>query len=448
MATTKLTRTLSASNLDKWTFSTWVKKSGVTGYQQLIAAESGSAYTIIKFETGGEISFENYDSGGGAAGVLKTNRLFRDPAAWYHIVAVWDSDNGTPGDRMKIYVNGVEETSFSNDSNPDSDEDSTINSAVVHWIGARDTSDYLNGVLAHTHFCDGQAYAASDFGSTDATSGMWIPNTGPSVTYGTNGFFLKYASGALGTDSSGESNDFVVSGTMTNTKDNAQNNFCTLNSLFSSTSRVEGTYTNANATYVTTASNYKPTSATIGLTAGLWYFEAKQTQKAGTQEIVLGITGDQATMDYSSNYQLGWSAMQHGMYMGDGKSYTNNTGTAYGSASAQDDILGCYIDLTANKLYFAINGTVQNSGTGITITAASAQNSNMWVPAISGWSGDQQTIEFNFGNGYFGTTAVTSGVADAGGEGTFEYDPSAGTFDSASKDFRAICTNNLGTYGG
>ncbi len=153
MATTQLTRTLAASDLDKWTFSTWVKKSGVTGYQHLIAAVNGSAYTVIKFETGGQLSFENYDSGGSNAGQLKTDRLFRDPTAWYHIVAVWDSDNGSAGDRMKIYVNGVEETSFAADVNPASDQDSTINSAVVHYIGARDGSDYLNGVLAHTHFC-------------------------------------------------------------------------------------------------------------------------------------------------------------------------------------------------------------------------------------------------------------------------------------------------------
>jgi hypothetical protein len=229
MATTQLTRTLAASDLDKWTFSTWVKKSGVTGYQQLISAVNGSAYTLLKFETGGQMSFENYDSGGSGAGILKTNRLFRDPGAWYHIVAVWDSDNGSAGDRMRLYVNGVEETSFATDSNPASDQDSTINSAVVHYIGARDGSDYLNGVLAHTHFCDGQAYAATDFGETDSTSGIWVPKTGPSVTYGTNGFFLKYASGAHGTDSSGESNDFVVSGTATNTKDTPDNNFCTMN---------------------------------------------------------------------------------------------------------------------------------------------------------------------------------------------------------------------------
>ena len=89
-----------------------------------------------------------------------------------------------------------------------------------------------------------------------------------------------------------------------------------------------------------------------------------------------------------------------------------------------------------------------NSGTGITITAASTTSSQMWVPATSYDSASVGTFEANFGNGYFGTTAVTSGVADAGGEGTFEYDPSAGTFDGSSKDFRAICTNNLATYGG
>ena len=65
--------------------------------------------------------------------------------------------------------------------------------------------------LTHVHFTDGYAYAPTVFGETDSTSGIWKPKTSPTVTYGNNGFFLKFEnSGALGTDSSGNSNTFTV----------------------------------------------------------------------------------------------------------------------------------------------------------------------------------------------------------------------------------------------
>ena len=114
-----------------------------------------------------------------------------------------------------------------------------------------------------------------------------------------------------------------------------------------------------------------------------------------------------------------------------------------------NDIIQCYIDLDNNKIYFAVNDTL-GSSTGYDITAAASTLTQYYMPAVSYWSGTSGVLPHNFGNGYFGTTAVTSAVADAGGEGAFEYDPSRGgaaVFDGSAKDFRAICTKNLATYG-
>jgi hypothetical protein len=441
MATTQLTRTLSASDLDKWTFSTWVKKSGVTGYQHLIAAVNGSAYTVLKFETGGQISFENYDSGGSNAGQLKTSAVFRDPTAWYHVVAVWDSDNGSAGDRMRLYVNGVEETSFATDSNPASDEDSTINSAVVHYIGARDGSDYLNGVLAHTHFCDGQAYAATDFGETDSTSGIWVPKTGPSVTYGTNGFFLKYASGAEGTDSSGESNDFVVSGTMTQTKDTPDNNFATWSPLiYGASSLTIGNGNNAITAVADTS--YHSIYGTMAVNTGKWYWEIKAVNVGSAsgrmswgigdvdnlQNANPGEVGDKSnawTWDNSGGYKTGGSG---GQESGDYLSYTTG------------DIIAFALDCDNSKLYLAKNNTWQKSGdptSGATGTGAISITADITYIPGGNMRYTTNQAAMNFGNGYFGTTAVTSAEADGNGEGQFEYAPPTGYF--------AMCTNNFGS---
>ena len=167
---------------------------------------------------------------------------------------------------------------------------------------------------------------------------------------------------------------------------------------------------------------------------------------AGTRNDVIGIAAapPTSTIDF-----VGKTSETYSYNGDDGDIWTNETGTTYGDTFTTGDIIGVYVDLTANKLYFAKNGTVQNSGTGFSLTAEASTATGLYFPAISDYHSSQTgTYSLNFGNGYFGTTAVTSAVADEGGIGAFEYDPSAGTFDSASKDFRAICTKNIKAYGG
>ena len=127
-----------------------------------------------------------------------------------------------------------------------------------------------------------------------------------------------------------------------------------------------------------------------------------------------------------------------------GKIIARGTEVTYGNATAVNDIIGVYIDLDNNKLYFAENGTIMNSGTGQTIAAASATKHGYYFVLGGDYSSGTVGIhEFNFGNPIFTGTDKT----DANGYGSFEYDPSVGTFDSASKDFLAICTKNLAEYG-
>ena len=181
MATTRLYRTpAGAGNQVKWTWSGWIKiapkptEATYWGQTLFCAYSDSSNYTELALDNSGSIDFLNV-TGGSTDGRLTTNRKFRDPGAWYNIVVVWDSANASAGDRMKFYVNGVEETDFSDDTNPTSSLNSIMNSTVVTEIGSRaDGSNYFNGVMAHTHFCDGQAYAASDFGETASTSGIWV----------------------------------------------------------------------------------------------------------------------------------------------------------------------------------------------------------------------------------------------------------------------------------
>jgi len=183
MANTYLTRTpSSAGNRKIFTFSAWVKRCNQSGANVIFQQASDSANRF-------SLNFQNEYlrwrgvTGGSNAAYLQTNRAFRDPSAWYHIVARFDSTNATAGDRMRLYVNGVEETSFSTDINPSLNYESLVNTTNPIDIGRDNAgnSSFFDGSMSHIHFIDGTAYDATEFGETDATTGEWKIKTDVSV---------------------------------------------------------------------------------------------------------------------------------------------------------------------------------------------------------------------------------------------------------------------------
>ena len=449
MASTRLHRTpSSSSNQVKWTWSGWIKKSTNAASGCLFCAFTDvNNYTELDAGSN-QIDYYNVTSGAVNAR-LTTSAYQRDPAAWYHIVVVWDSANATAGDRMKVYINGAEQTAFSATTDPSSSLNSTMNSTAPQEIGARalGTTTFFNGLMAHVHFCDGYAYAASDFGETDSTSGIWIAKTSPSVSYGTNGYFLKFASGASGTDSSGNGNNMTVVGNLTNNKDNPDNNFCTMNPLDNYYGA--STFTNGNNTVQTGSSSYTINTATMGMTTGKWYWECKLVaDSASGKEFQHGIT-DVPTLNTTT--QLGATAYSYSYRTENGNKENNGSATAYGATADVGDIIGVALDLDNLKIYFHKNGTWQDSGdptsgatgTGaaFTVTAPASTGGGQYFPA--NWEGTgvaQLTYGYNFGNGYFGTTAVSSaGTSSSGDDSVWEYDCPTGYY--------GLNTKNIATYG-
>ena len=193
MASTYLNKTFSTpTNNKKWTYSLWVKRASPSTDNGLLSCGADTNNRgLIYLASGGTLGY--FDTNGGTdTTTIVTNRLFRDVSAWYHIVVAVDTTQTTSSDRVKIYVNGTQETSFSSSTYPSQNYDGYINSGIRHDISGRNhhsTSDlYFDGEMAHVHFIDGTAYDADTFGETDATTGIWKPKTAPSVTYGTNGF--------------------------------------------------------------------------------------------------------------------------------------------------------------------------------------------------------------------------------------------------------------------
>ena len=440
MATTQLNDTQGTpTNAIKYTLSMWAKRSNTfAGDSNYLASVwvDGNNHWCMRFNDD-QLNIYDYISSS-VTTELKTNRKFRDPAAWYHIVYVYDSANVTAGDRQKIYVNGVEETSFATDTNPGSSAASVLNvSGRVLTFGARNSASYFEGQMAHVHFCDGQSYAASDFGETDATSGIWVAKSSPSVTYGNNGFFLKFASGASGTDSSGNSNDFAVTGNLTSPKDNPDNNFCTLNPLNSNHS---GALTNGNTTGTTAGDAvWRSTFSTMGAASGKWYWEGKCVAKGAYTGIGIASVENMTGSSGNSNFP----ALTGGYaYQEDGTKNNQSTESAYGNTYTTGDIIGVAFDATNGNMWFSKNGTWQNSATIAEIAAGTTTNAaftgittdTTYLPTVKFYNAT--TWSMNYGNGYFGTTIVSSSESDDAGIGSFEYDVPAGYY--------ALCTTNLG----
>ena len=370
-------------------------------------------------------------------GRLVTNRLFRDISAWYHILVRVDTTLATADDRMRLYINGVQETDFGTRVNPSQNYNTHVNQSgnAVHLGWYTTGSGYFDGLMSHVHLCDGYSYAPDSFGSTDATTGEWKINTNPSVSYGTNGFWwLK--DNANTTDNSPNSNTFTVAnGTLTPTKDCPSNVFATINVL--GRNAVGYTIENGNLSTNGTASNaWRGLYGTLGASSGKFYYECKiataYNNTGNGFEIGVADVDGMLNSGKISDAVRGYAYQQ-------GSSLRNNgSSTSYGSRINIGDIVGVAVDLDNSKLYFHRNGTYENSGdptSGSTGTGAiSIASGYTYVPAFSTYySADD--LQLNFGNGYFGTTAVSSAGTNASGIGIFEYDVPTG--------YTAFSTNGL-----
>ena len=449
MATTRLSRTpASAGNRKIWTWSGWIKRSNVSSYATIFDANSTSTGLNgfnFRFEANAEL-FVSIDDGSLAYNLITAPR-YRDTNGWYHLVLALDTTQATQSDRVKLWVNGTSTTLNVDSGSLAQNAEPIINSTIQHNIGVRQRASstfdlYHDGQMAHVHFTDGTAYDADTFGETDATTGIWKPKTAPSVTYGTNGFFLKFEnSGAMGTDSSGNGNNFSVSGNLTQTIDTPSNVFATMNPLDNYYN--SSTFTNGNNTVQTATSTYTYNTSTLGVSKGKWYCEIEyDAETASFDNTLIGVASQFST---SNTQALGNNSNDWGYYARDGKIRNSNSSSAYGDTYTTGDVIGIALDLDNNKLYFAKNGTWQNSGdptsgatgTGaISITDPASTIIGNYFIAISHYdSGSNATFKANFGNGYFGTTPVSSAQNPDDGIGIFEYDVPAG--------YRALCTKSI-----
>ena len=443
MATTYLTRTPSGTGSQtKFTFSFWWKNNCNHGSDKCFFSSglNSSNYFMIRTTGNEQLELLALDNGN-ATMRYKPTRFYRDNNAWYHIVIAVDTTQ-SGGNRLKWYTNGVRETAFDLSTEPNQSSNILyVNDTTTHCIGRKNvTSDkYMDGTLSHYHFIDGTQYAASDFGSTDSTTGNWKINVAPSVTYGTNGFFILKDGNSV-TDQSGNSNNWSVGGgTLTKTEDCPSNIFCTGNPLARYGGNVN--YSEGNNKITGSANNWTMGSATMGASTGKYYFECKiLSAGTGSGYTKFGFISDEAFASggvHVANTDLdgGYAFYQQN---GNLEVRTNDaviTGYDGGTLSTSltnNDVMCVAVDMDNKKAYMRKNGDAWiksadpvNGTNGLDISSDYPVGSNKkMIPAWAIYY--PGTAALNFGNGYFGTTAVSSAGTNASNIGIFEYDVPTG----------------------
>ena len=294
---------------------------------------------------------------------------------------------------------------------------------------------FFDGYMSHIHFCDGYQYQASDFGETDATTGEWKIKTSPSVSYGTTGFFILKDGNAV-TDQSPNSNNWTANGNLTKSEDNPSNVFATFNALMLPSSMQ---YQNGNTSIRPQANSVDFQGAsTLAFVSGKWYAEFKYLENDGHQMFGISTTKGAAENKRNDEY-VGETASGVSIYGSNGNIYENNSTTSYGSGFANNAIIMMAVDADNNKIYFGSNGTWYNSGNPSSGTNGYSYNATnlagfKYIVSSNGGVG-YDNVDANFGNGYFGTTAIASEGTNASGLGKFEYDVPTG--------FTALCTKGL-----
>jgi len=398
----------SAGNRQTWTYSVWIKRClGGTWphYHGIFSANNyvGNDWELHGIEFGGTTFNINSRAviSQNTQYSASTENKFRDPSAWMHVVAAFNTTSATSSERLKIWVNGVLVT-FTG-SLPAQNFSGRINTTSQHRIGSSVTTGEQHCYMAEAHFVDGTALDHEDFGEFD-DNGVWRPIEVSGLTYGTNGFYLKFdpsATNGIGHDHSGNGNNFTpvaftTSGTGTDVmSDTPTTNYATLNPIDKGSA---ATLSDGNLIYSkgSTTWNNSGVRGTFAVSSGKWYWEITKT--SATLYSMYGVATSAANFSepYSAPNESWTYISDSGNKFGDG---SGGAGTSYGATFTNGDVIGVALDMDAGTLVFYKNGTSQ----GTAFSTLSGETVFPWVALFT--SGDSATC--NFGQRDFAYTPPT-----------------------------------------
>jgi len=440
-----LSRTPSvAGNRKTWTYSLWIKRGTFPADNLLLdAGRPNNPWTVIAISTDSNYSAVQSITMSNNAGVgpgVYTSASYRDPSAWYHVVVAVDTTQATNTNRIKIYINGVQQA-LGSQTWMAQNADTYVNSTASHSIGSSSNgggSGNFDGEIAEVYLIDGQALTPSSFGQNDILTGQWVPKayTG---TYGTNGFYLKFAdtsdntAATIGKDYSGNGNNWTpnnISKTAGVTYDFMRDsptvgplasNYAVLNPGIRQYNTSTDFTSDGNLKFTVGANGgvTGTTYATIPMTSGKWYAEvyinaAVTAQWIGVSSDVpkagLGTLGSGSARNPGYAYKVNTG----------NKCNNDNTGVAYAASSTTGDIIGIAMDADAGSITFYKNGTslgvaytgMTNTGNGWLFGSDSDPNGSFF------WNFGQRAFAYTPPTGYnalntynLSTPAIPSGAA-------------------------------------
>ena len=469
-----LTRTpSSAGNQKKWTFSCWIKRSELggsgfnAGEMRIFGANTNASHIYIQ---GGETLTWDMSDGSGTDASLVTNRFLRDHINWFHLVCALDTDESTADNRMRMYINGVEETAFDTRTNPSQGfSTNRMNNNALHTLGRRTSAQgsdgmRFDGYMAEINFIDGQQYDASYFGYTEPLTGVWRPKRYEG-TYGQNGFHLDFSDNTstttVGYDKSGNGNHWALSSGFASSfavLDTPTNNFATLVMMGTAFSSGAG-FGEGNRKLTTGNSSSarnldRQAICSYIFNKGKWYAEIRCANGDGNK--MLGVGPWQLMVNPESN-----NNKYAYIYGSDGQKYVRTAGSesnaTYASSYANGDVIGIYLDMDIStpRVYFSKNGQWAN-GSG----SWNQANPSGYIELgdqfftedvdrnfvgyggfimSSGSGGSSQVYIANFGqDSTFANTRTGGTNKDSSGIGNFLYPVPSGAL--------ALCSKNLARH--
>ena len=420
------------------TISMWLKRTEIDDDQIFISQGSN-----IRFRFKPNYFHIRLTDGSSTYEIEDENRLFRDSNAWYHLVVAIDTTQSTASDRVKIYWNGVQHTSFTTANYPSQNDDLTLGnfSSTTMQLGWFTEGGYgFNGYFAEVHYVDGTQVAQTEFGEFDEDSGIWKPKqyTGG---HGSEGFHLKFEdSSNLGLDSSGNSNNFNLNNIAAadQATDSPTNNFCTFNILVQTDNKP--TISEGAMKVVGGGGNWNNAYGSLGVQNGKWYYEYKvdNTDIGGHGWSTFPDTSDDAT---SIQFLYDQSAVLQGAsthyYQRINGTQISNESTGFGT-SAVNDIFGVFLNADDQEITFAKNGSVLSGSLSQPISLNSAFSGHFIFPCNVQYENDGG--QYNFGG--YTLISNTKSYNDANGYGNFVYSPVL-----SSVNYYAICTKNIAEFG-
>jgi len=441
-----LNRTFSTGNRRTFTYSGWCKRPPEEE-TAFLTVGSGTTRSYI-FITSSKLTVQNEVSSSVTTN-LQTNAVYRDSSAWMHIVVAVDTTQGTEANRIKIYVNGEQITSFGTSNYPSQNEDFSFNNNIVHEIGR---TPWNNGNLYDGYFCeivwiDGLQLTPTSFGETDSVTNNWVPKDVSGLTFGTNGFYLDFKdSSALGNDVSGNNNDWTVNNltSIDQSIDTCTNNFATLNPLATNTNTGSSNFSEGSLELDRpgSTSSWVGCINTMGVTQGKWYAEYKVIDAGDPQNgVMIGVTN----VDLSNFQNAGNDLSQSGEfginYYAGGTIANNGSNIATYTAMSDGDIVMIALDIDNGKIYWGRNGTWENSGVPTSgSTGTGAQNLSVITTGDTYCfhlcCREDGNVQANYGSPPY---AISSGNVDSSGMGNFEY--------AVPEGYYSLCTRNLNLIG-